>query len=107
MYFFQVSMLYFLLAYNCPGEICNFQSKKLHSFTQHLQSIRTCCKCEKEFHGRHTKRAYENHLKKHVVKPKLNCDPCGKSFDYKSQIKQHLISGKCGRTDFGANFMGW
>ena len=85
-------MLYFLLAYNCPGDVCNFQSKKLHSFTQHLQSIRTCCKCEKEFHGRQTKRAYENHLKKHVVKPKLNCDLVARVLITKARSNNILLA---------------
>ena len=94
----------------CPGG-CGFQSKKPSAFTQHLQSIRTCYLCAKEFHGKYAKKDLVRHLHKHKKeerkKQPLRCESCHRTFQFKSKLKTHLTNGPCGRTDFGARFLGW
>ena len=79
---------------------CDFESELPRVLKRHLNSLIECSECSKLFCGRYAKRKYESHQKEHKVKQKklpFMCVHCHKQFNYKSNLKNHLLWSKCGR----------
>ena len=79
---------------------CDFESELPRVLKRHFNSLIECSECSKLFCGRYAKRKYESHQKEHKVKQKklpFMCVHCHKQFNYKSNLKNHLLWSKCGR----------
>ena len=79
---------------------CSLETDSLSAFKGHMNSVRRCDDCSKNFCGRYSKRELKSHQKKeHIFKPKNPhiCIHCHKPFGYASKLKQHFVDSKCGR----------
>ena len=74
---------------------CDYKCSSSSKLQHHLKSHYQCEVCSEMFSGKHAKRNYERHNKKHQPKEQnvsksYPCDKCDKSFQFMSYLKRHV-----------------